>query len=75
MLSEEEKKKHPGWGGARIGAGRKAENGVKKTHSFYLTDNEYNLVKQFISYLRSDKFQAKIKNKVEKTFDKQEIKQ
>lgn len=44
-----------GWGGQRLGAGRKPAAVSKKNRSFYLSDAEYDAVKDFLATLRGTK--------------------
>lgn len=41
------------WGGARIGAGRPSTG--RKKRNFYITDAEYELIKQYLEQLRASK--------------------
>jgi hypothetical protein len=44
------------WGGARIGAGRPSTG--RKKRNFYITDAEYELIKQYLEQLRASSEKA-----------------
>ncbi|WP_349688188.1 hypothetical protein [Acidaminococcus sp. DS4831] len=46
------KRNHEGWGGQRLGAGRKPALIPKKSRSIYVDDLEYKAVKRFLATLR-----------------------
>lgn len=47
-----EQRSHKGWGGSRLGAGRKPALIPKKNRSFYVSDDEYNALKEFLTTFR-----------------------